>query len=52
MSRWLDLSGRLLLMRYVSGWDLLATQHKDLCYVSGWINFLLGVIGVSTMPNW
>jgi hypothetical protein len=52
LSRRVDLSARLLLMRCLSGWDLLATQHKDLCFVSGWINFLLGVIGMSTMPNW
>jgi hypothetical protein len=52
MPRWLDLGARLLIMRCLSRRDLLATQHKDLCYVSGWIDFLLGVIGMSTMPTW
>lgn len=51
MPRWLDLGARVLILRCLSGRDLLATQHKNLRYVSGRIDFLPGVNGMSTMPD-
>jgi hypothetical protein len=51
MSRWLHLGAGLLLVRYLPGWNLLPAGHENLCYVSGWIDILLGINGMSNMPT-